>query len=121
MWLRPQPIGESPLGAGPDERQRIAYENSQGRRLNVLAVLISAGPYVARFWVTFPGTFRADHIARLCEELPPVPVPTVVVLENASIHVRTIVRAARSADLRGTDGRAHEPDRGYARGRRRVP
>ena len=31
------------------------------------------------------------------EQLPPVPVPTVVVLDNASIHTSTIVKAARPA------------------------
>lgn len=81
----------------PGERTHIPYENPQGRRLNVLAALVPDGPYAALYWVAFPGTFRADHIVRLCEELPPVPVPTVVVLDNASIHISTIVRAARPA------------------------
>jgi hypothetical protein len=79
------------------ERKRIPYENPQGRRLNVLAALVPDGPYAALYWVSFPDTFRADHIVRLCEELPPVPVPTVVVLDNASIHTSHIVRAARPA------------------------
>jgi transposase len=79
------------------ERRRIPYENPQGRRLNVLAALAVDGPHAALYWVPFPGTFRADHIIRLCEELPPVPVPTVVVLDNASIHVSTQVKAARPA------------------------
>ncbi len=79
------------------ERKRIPYENPQGRRLNVLAALVPEGPYTALYWVHFPGTFRADHIVRLCEQLPPVPVPTVVVLDNASIHTSTIVKAARPA------------------------
>ncbi len=81
----------------PGERKRIPYENPQGRRLNVLAALAADGPYAALYWAPFPGTFRADHIIRLCEELPPVPVPTVVVLDNASIHTSMIVRAARPA------------------------
>jgi putative transposase len=79
------------------ERKRIPYENPQGRRLNVLAALVPDGPHAALYWVPFPGTFRADHIVRLCEELPPVPVPTVVVLDNASIHTSTEVKAARPA------------------------
>jgi transposase len=79
------------------ERKRIPYENPQGRRLNVLAALVPDGPYTALYWVAFPGTFRADHIVRLCAQLPPVPVPTVVVLDNASIHTSTIVRTARPA------------------------
>ncbi len=79
------------------ERKRIPYENPQGRRLNVLAALVPDGPYAALYWVPFPGTFRADHIVRLCEQLPPVPVPTVVVLDNASIHVSAEVQAARPA------------------------
>ncbi len=88
-----QPVNYSWVRAG--ERKRIAYENPQGRRLNVLAALVPAGPYAALYWVPFPGTFRADHIVRLCEQLPPVPVPTVVVLDNASIHISTEVKAAR--------------------------
>ena len=79
------------------DRKRIPYENPQGRRLNVLAALVPEGPSTALYWVSFPGTFRADHIVRLCEQLPPVSVPTVVVLDNASIHTSTIVRAARRA------------------------
>lgn len=81
----------------PGERKRIPYENPQGRRLNVLAALVADGPFAALYWVPFPGTFRADHIVRLGEALPPVPVPTVVVLDNASIHTSTIVRTARPA------------------------
>ncbi len=81
----------------PGERKRIPYENPQGRRLNTLAALIPEGPYAALYWVSFPGTFRADHIVRLCKALPAVPVPTVVVLDNASIHTSTIVRTARPA------------------------
>nr|CAA9285899.1 hypothetical protein AVDCRST_MAG63-3966 [uncultured Armatimonadetes bacterium] len=79
------------------DRKRIPYENPQGRRLNVLAALVPDGPYAALYWVPFAGTFRADHIVRLCEELPPVPVPTVLVLDNASIHISTEVKAARPA------------------------
>jgi DDE superfamily endonuclease len=81
----------------PGERKRIPSENPQGRRLNVLAALVPDGPYAALYWVPFPGTFRADQLVRLCEELPPVPVPTVVVLDNASIHTSHIVGAARPA------------------------
>jgi hypothetical protein len=90
-----QPVSYTWVRAG--ERKRIPYENPQGRRLNVLAALVADGPYAALYWVSFPGTFRADHIVRLCEDLPPVPVPTVVVLDNASIHTSHIVRAARPA------------------------
>jgi hypothetical protein len=63
----------------------------------VLAALVPTGPYAALFWVPFAGTFRADHLVRLCEQLPPVPVPTVVVRDNASIHSSTHVKAARPA------------------------
>lgn len=79
------------------ERKRMPYENPQGRRLNTLAALVPDGPYAALYWVSFPGTFRADHLVRFCAELPPVPVPTVVVLDNASMHTSATVRAARSA------------------------
>ncbi len=88
-----QPVSYTWVRAG--ERKRLPYENPQGRRLNVLAALVPEGPYAALYWVPFPGTFRADHIVRLCEQLPPVPVPTVVVLDNASIHVSSEVKVAR--------------------------
>ena len=90
-----QPLNYSWVRLG--ERTRIPSENPQGRRLHVLAALVPDGPHAALAWVPFPGTFRADHIVRLCEELPPVPVPTVVVLDNASIHTSTEVKAARPA------------------------
>ena len=63
----------------------------------MLTALVPDGPYAALYWVPFPGTFRADHIIRFCEQLPPVPVPTVVVLDNAATHVSTAVKAARPA------------------------
>lgn len=81
----------------PGERKRIPYANPHGRRLHVLAALVPDGPSAALAWVPFPATFRADHRVRRCAQLPPVPVPTVVVLDNASIHTSHIVRAARPA------------------------
>ena len=76
------------------ERKRVPYENPQGRRVNALAALVKAGAPPALYWVAKPGSFRAEHLVRFLTELPPAPVPTVVVLDNGSIHRSHDVRAA---------------------------
>lgn len=77
------------------ERKRVPYENPQGRRVNALAALVKGGVTPALYWVAKPGSFRAHHLIRFLRALPPVPVPTVVVLDNGSIHRSKEVRAAR--------------------------
>lgn len=76
------------------ERKRIPYENPEGRRVNALAALVKGGAPPALYWVAKPGSLRADHLVRFLTELPPVSVPTVVVLDNGSIHRSTQTRAA---------------------------
>ncbi len=78
-------------------RTRMPYENPQGRRVHALAALLKDGHAPALYWVTKSGSFRAEHLIRFLTELPTAPVPTVVVLDNASIHRSRDVQAARPA------------------------
>lgn len=79
------------------ERKRMPYENPQGRRLNALAALVTDGPDRALYWVAKSGSYTADHVVRFLHALPPVPLPTVLVLDNAGIHRSKVVRAALPA------------------------
>lgn len=76
------------------ERKRVPYENPEGRRVNALAALIWGDAAPALYWVAKPGSLRADHLVRFLTALPPVRVPTVVVLDNGSIHRSKETRAA---------------------------
>jgi hypothetical protein len=79
------------------QRKRVPYENPEGRRVNALAALVKHGETPALYWVAKPGSLRADHLVRFLQQLPPVPVPTVVVLDNGSIHRSKETRAALPA------------------------
>jgi transposase len=72
----------------------MPYENPQGRRLNALAALVVDGTDPTLCWVVKSGPYTADHIVRFLHALPPVPMPTVLVLDNAGIHRSKVVRAA---------------------------
>jgi putative transposase len=76
------------------ERKRVPYENPEGRRVNALAALAKAGAAPALYWVAKPGSLRAHHLIAFLTELPPASVPTVVVLDNGSIHRSKETRAA---------------------------
>ena len=76
------------------ERKRIPYENPEGRRVNALAALVKAGAPSALYWVAKPGSLRSEHLIAFLRELPPAAVPTVVVLDNGSIHRSKQTRAA---------------------------
>jgi hypothetical protein len=76
------------------QRKRIPYENPEGRRVNALAALVKGGAPPALYWVAKPGSLRSDHLVAFLTELPPAPVPTVVVLDNGSIHRSKETRAA---------------------------
>lgn len=78
-------------------RKRMPYENPQGRRVNALAALTQHGAAPALYWVAKPGSLRAHHLIAFLQALPPAPVPTVVVLDNGSIHRSKETRAARPA------------------------
>ena len=91
-----QPVSYSWVRAG--ERKRIPYENPEGRRENVLAVLEIDGPVPALHWVGYAGTWRGVHLARAFEELLDQPAtdgrPLVIVLDNASSHHSHALRDA---------------------------
>ncbi len=72
----------------------MPYENPEGRRVNALAALTWGDAEPAVYWVAKPGSLRAEHLIRFLQELPSAPVPTVVVLDNASIHRSTEVHSA---------------------------
>ncbi len=76
------------------ERKRIPYENPQGRRANVLAGLVKHGAAPALVWVTKLGSFRGEHLVRFLHDLPATSVPTVIVLDNGSMHRNAVVKAA---------------------------
>ena len=76
------------------ERKRVPYENPERRRVNALAALVKGGDTPALYWIAKPGSLRAHHLIAFLRGLPPVPVPTVVVLDNGSIHRGTETRAA---------------------------
>ena len=78
-------------------RKRIPYENPEGRRVNALAALVKHGETPALYWVAKPGSLRAEHLVRFLHQVPPVSVPTVVVLDNGSIHRSKETRAALPA------------------------
>jgi transposase len=76
------------------QRKRMPYENPQGRRVNVLAAVGKRGATPALYWILKPGGFHGEHLVRFLHALPPVPQPTIVVLDNGSMHRNAVVTAA---------------------------
>jgi putative transposase len=81
------------------ERKRIPYENPQGRRLNVLALATQGADAAGLYWRPSRRHLDSDDLLHFLRALPPAPVPTVVVLDNAGLHRSKAVRAA-AAELR---------------------
>jgi putative transposase len=79
------------------ERKRVPYENPQGRRVNVLAGLVKHGGRPALYWVTKPGSYRGEQFLRFLHALPVVSIPTIVVLDNGSMHRNAVVTTALPA------------------------
>ncbi len=75
-------------------RKRVPYENPEGRRVNALAGLLRLAGEADLVWTTKPKAFVAEEVVQFLRDLRPVPVPTVVVLDNAGIHRSKVVRAA---------------------------
>src|SRR5262249_45885468 len=90
-----QPVTSSWVRRGA--RKRVPDENPEGRRINALAALSWQGTDHALYWVSTPGSYTADHIVRFLQALPVVAVPTVIVLDNAGIHLSQVVRDATPA------------------------
>ena len=80
----------------PGQRKRVKYEYPQGRRVNALATY---APYGEAPWLDAAPVERTltseDLIAYLKGRLPAAAVPRVVVLDNASLHVSKVTKAAR--------------------------
>lgn len=80
----------------PGQRKRVRYEYPQGRRVNVLAAYEPYGPEPWLGAQAFERTLTSDDlVAYLKERLPAAPVPRVVVLDNASLHISKVTKAAR--------------------------
>jgi hypothetical protein len=81
------------------ERKRMPYENPERRRLNVMALATQGQDAAALYWMTTRRHFGAGDFLHFLRELPPAPVPTVIVLDNVGFHRAREVRDAR-VDLR---------------------
>ena len=81
------------------ERKRMPYENPERRRLNVMALATQGQDAGALYWMTTRRHFGAGDFLHFLRELPPAPVPTVIVLDNVGFHRAREVRDAR-VDLR---------------------
>ena len=75
-------------------RKRIPYEHPERRRVHALAAVCRTAGTADLVWTTKPKAFLAEEVVQFLRELPPVDVPTVVVLDNAGIHRSKVVRAA---------------------------
>ncbi len=75
----------------------MAYENPEGRRVNVLAAVVPEGPDRALTWERHRGSITAAQFLAFVDAIPHEPGrPLVVVLDNGSIHVSRLVREARA-------------------------
>jgi putative transposase len=73
----------------------VPYEYPQGRRVNALAAYepFAAAPGLDA--MPFERTLTSDDLVAYLKALPAAVVPRVVVLDNASLHVSKVVKAAR--------------------------
>jgi transposase len=78
------------------ERKRMPYENPERRRLNVMGVVAQCQATAELHWMTTRRHFGSVDLVHFLRELPPVPVPTVIVLDNVGFHHSQDVRAART-------------------------
>jgi putative transposase len=78
------------------ERKRMPYENPERRRLNVMAVIAQCQDTAELHWMTTRRHFGSVDLLHFLRELPPAPVPTVIVLDNVGFHRAQEVRAARA-------------------------
>ena len=75
----------------------MPYENPCNRRVNVLAAYGPDGPQPALTWATERGSWVAGHFVDFVPTIPHPPgQPLVVVLDNGSLHVNGVVKAARA-------------------------
>ena len=81
----------------PGERKRVRYEYPQGRRVNALAAYEPLGQVPWLDAQPFERPLTSDDLLAYLRSLPPASVPRVVVLDNASLHVSQVTKAARPA------------------------
>jgi putative transposase len=79
----------------PGQRKRVRYEYPQGRRVNVLAAYAPYGPAPWLGALPFARTLTSDDLIAYLKALPQAREPRVVVLDNASLHISRVVKAAR--------------------------
>jgi hypothetical protein len=79
------------------ERKRLAYQNTQRRRVNAIAVRITAGAAPALHWQTARTSFTATDVVTFLLALPKLARPLIIVLDNAGIHRSKTVQAAKPA------------------------
>jgi transposase len=79
----------------PGQRKRVKYEYPQGRRVNALAAYEPFAPTPWLDAVPFERTLTSDDLLAYLRGLPATGVPRVVVLDNASLHVSKVTKAAR--------------------------
>lgn len=79
----------------PGQRKRVRYEYPQGRRVNALASYAPYGPAPWLDTLAFERTLTSDDLIAYLKALPWAEEPRVVVLDNASLHVSKVVKAAR--------------------------
>jgi putative transposase len=79
----------------PGQRKRVKYEYPQGRRVNALAAYEPYGPAPWLHALPFERTLTSDDLIAYLKALPWAREPRVVVLDNASLHVSKVVKAAR--------------------------
>jgi putative transposase len=73
----------------------VKYEYPQGRRVNVLASYEPYGPTPRLEALAFERTLTSEDVIAYLKALPWAEVPRVVVLDNASLHVSQVMKAAR--------------------------
>jgi putative transposase len=79
----------------PGQRKRVRYEYPQGRRVNVWAAYAPYGPTPWLHARAFERTLTSDDLIAYLRALPQAAEPRVVVLDNASLHVSKVTKAAR--------------------------
>lgn len=79
----------------PGQRKRVPYEYPQGRRVNALAIYEPYGSEPGLNAETFERTLKSEDLLAYLGALPSSPVPRVVVLDNASLHISKAIKARR--------------------------
>ena len=88
-----QPVNYSWTGWG--ERKYVPHENPNGRRMNVMAAMMSDGHTGSLVWSKQPRPFRSEEFVKfLSRTFSDVSGLKVVVVDNYSIHRSKVVKDA---------------------------